>query len=136
MKVALNKTIGNIKAALPIVVGILLLISLLNPLFEKYYAKIFTGNYLLDPFIGAIAGSLSFGVPIASYVTGGELLKGGVSLLAVVAFIFSWTTVGIPMLPLEAVHLGKKFALWRNAINFAGAILVAILTITTLKIIQ
>ncbi|MFA5994362.1 MAG: hypothetical protein WC823_05375 [Parcubacteria group bacterium] len=136
MKTAFKKTMQNIQTALPIVAGILLLLSLVNPLLEKYYTKIFTGSYILDPLIGAVAGSFSFGIPIASYVTSGELLKGGVSFLAVVAFIFSWTTVGVPMLPLEAAHLGKKFAIWRNAINFVGAILIAILTVTTLRIMQ
>lgn len=118
------------------IVGILMLISLLGPLFEKYYPKIFTGNYFIDPLIGAVAGSVSFGIPIASYVAGGELLKGGVGILAVTAFIFSWTTVGIPMLPLESAHLGKKFAIARNSINFISAILIAILTTLTLKLIQ
>jgi hypothetical protein len=136
MKIAFQRTIQTLKTALPMVAGILMLISFLNPIFQKYYPKIFTGNYFIDPLVGAIAGSFSFGIPIASYVTGGELLKEGVSLLAVTAFIFSWTTVGVPMLPLEAAHLGKKFAIVRNSINFFAAILIAILTIATLKAIQ
>jgi len=136
MRIAFKKTLQTIKTSLPIVAGVLMLISLLNPFLEKYYVKIFTGNYFVDPLAGAVAGSVSFGIPIASYVVGGELLKSGVSLLAVTAFVFSWTTVGIPMLPLEAAHLGKKFAIIRNSINFVSAILIAILTIATLKLIQ
>lgn len=116
------------------VIGILMLVNLLNPLFEKYYTKIFTGNYFFDPLIGAIAGSISFGIPIASYVTGGELLKNGVSLLAVAAFILTWSTVGIMFLPLEISNIGKKFAMWRNSLNFVSSIIIAILTILTLKI--
>ncbi|MEI6588007.1 MAG: hypothetical protein WCO05_03605 [Candidatus Moraniibacteriota bacterium] len=135
MKIATQKTFQTVKTSLPIVVGILMLLSYLSPILEKYYSTVFTGNYIIDPLVGALAGSVSFGIPVASYVTGGELLKAGVSLLAVTAFIFSWTTVGIPMLPLEAAHLGKKFAIIRNAINFVAAILIAILTILTLKII-
>lgn len=135
MKIAFQKTLETIKISLPIIIGILMLISILNPLFEKYYPKIFTGNYLLDPLIGAIAGSVSFGIPIASYVTGGELLKEGVSLLAVTAFILAWSTVGIMFMPLEISNLGKKFAIWRNALNFISSIIIAILTIITLKFI-
>jgi hypothetical protein len=134
MKNALKKTFESLKTSLPIVAGVLLLLSLLSPLLEKYYSKIFTGSYFFDPLIGTLSGSVSFGIPVASYVTGGELLQHGVSLLAVTAFIFSWTTVGIPMLPLEASHLGKKFAILRNSLNFFGAILIAILTILTLRI--
>lgn len=130
-----QKTWQTVKISLPIVVGILMLISVLNPLFEKYYLRIFTGNYFIDPLIGAVAGSVSFGIPIASYVTGGELLKEGVSLLAVTAFILAWSTVGIMFMPLEVSNLGKKFAVWRNSLNFISSIIIAILTILTLKVI-
>lgn len=133
MKVAFQKTLQSIKTSVPIIVGILLLVSLLNPLLAKYYAKIFTGNYFIDPLVGAIAGSVSFGIPVASYVTAGELLKEGVSLLAVTAFILAWSTVGLLMLPLEISNLGRRFAIWRNSWNFVSSITIAILTILTLK---
>ncbi|HBO16421.1 MAG TPA: hypothetical protein DD451_00225 [Candidatus Moranbacteria bacterium] len=135
MKKAFQKTLETLKISLPIIIGILMLISIINPLFEKYYPKIFTGNYFIDPLIGAVAGSISFGIPIASYVTGGELLKEGVSLLAVTAFILAWSTVGVMFMPLEISNLGKKFAIWRNSLNFISSIIIAILTIITLKII-
>lgn len=133
MKVALQKTVKNIKTALPIVAGVLMLFSLLNPLLEGFYLKIFTGNYLIDPLIGAVAGSFSFGIPIVSYVTGGELLKSGVSLLAVAAFVLTWATVGIAMLPLEISIFGKKFAFVRNSLNFVSSVAIAILTVLTLN---
>lgn len=84
--------------------------------------------------LGAIAGTVSFGIPIASYVTGGELLKEGVSLIVVTAFIFSWSTVYFIMLPLEIKFLGKRFALLRSSLNFITAIIIAILTVFTLKL--
>jgi hypothetical protein len=135
MKIALQKTLQNIRTAMPIVVGVLLLISILNPLLQKFYPKLFTGNYFIDPLVGAIAGSISFGIPVASYVTGGELLKEGVSLLGVTAFILAWSMVGTMFLPLEIANVGKKFAIWRNSLNFVGSIVIAILTVITLKII-
>ncbi len=135
MGAALKKTFYSLKISLPIITGVLMLISLINPLFKSLYPKIFTGNFFFDPLIGAIAGSISFGIPIISYISGGELLKQGVSLLAVTAFILSWSTVGIAMYPLEAIHLGKKFASLRNALNFITSILIAILTILTLQVL-
>lgn len=57
------------------------------------------------------------------------------SLLAVTAFIMAWTTVGVAMLPLEATFLGKRFAVLRNVINFVFAILIAVLTVATLKVL-
>ncbi len=130
---ALN-TLKTLKMAVPMIVGVLMLISLLNPLFQQFYPKIFTGNFFLDPFLGALAGSVAFGIPITSYIAGGELLKEGVSLLAVTAFILAWTTVGVMMLPVEIKFLGKKFALARNSLNFISSIIIAILTILILRI--
>lgn len=118
------------------VIGVLLLVNLLNPLLNNFYPKVFTNNYFLDPFLGAIGGSISFGIPLTSYVAGGELLSQGVSLLAVTAFLLAWTTVGLAMLPLEIMYLGKKFAIWRNIINFFFSIIIAVLTIITLSVLN
>lgn len=134
IKQAIKKSWQVFKTALPITAGILMIISLLNIFLQDWYAKVFTGNALIDPFIGALAGSISFGIPITSYIVGGELLLQGVSLLAVTAFIMAWATVGITMLPLEATYLGKRFAFVRNGINFVFSIIIAILTIYTLHI--
>jgi hypothetical protein len=134
IKQSIKKTIQVFKTALPIMVGMLLLINLLNVFLKDYYSKVFTGNVLLDPFIGALSGSVSFGVPVTSYIVGGELLLEGVSLLAVTAFIMAWTTVGLAMLPLEASFLGKRFALTRNILNFIFSLIIAVLVIYTLKV--
>ena len=129
------KTINNFKTSIPIIIGVFLLVNLVNSLLKDFYFKVFTGNYFLDPLIGALAGSISFGIPITSYIVGGELLKEGVSLLAVTAFILAWSTVGIAMLPLEASYLGKRFAIYRNIINFFFSVILAVLTITILNFV-
>ncbi|MCK5536927.1 MAG: hypothetical protein KAI79_08875 [Bacteroidales bacterium] len=133
IKKAVKKSLKTLMTSIPIMFGILLLISMINVLSNGTYSNIFTGSKFLDPLIGALAGSLSFGIPITSYVVGGELRTQGVGLLAVTAFILSWTTVGVAMLPLEAKFFGFKFALYRNIINFVFSIIVAILTVTTLN---
>ncbi|MGD9275915.1 MAG: hypothetical protein PVJ67_01965 [Candidatus Pacearchaeota archaeon] len=136
IKESAKKTFRVLKMATPIILGILLLLNILNPLFQKYYPLIFTGNYFLDPLIGALGGSIAFGIPFTAYITGGELLKSGVSLLAVAAFVIAWTTVGIAMLPLEIKFLGKKFAILRNTVNFVLAIIISTLTILTLHLLN
>ena len=133
LKKVAKKSLKTLMTSMPIMFGILLLISMINVLSNGTYSNIFTGSRFLDPFIGTLAGSLSFGIPITSYVIGGELRAQGVGLLAVTAFILSWTTVGIAMLPLEAKFFGFKFALYRNIINFIFSIIVAILTVATLN---
>ena len=127
------KAIQTLKTSLPIMIGVLLLVNLINLFARSYYPKLFTGNFILDPLIGALAGSFSFGIPVTSYIIGGELLKEKISLIAITAFIMTWTTVGIAMLPLEAKFLGKRFALIRNALNFVFAIVISILVILTLN---
>lgn len=131
---AAKKSFKTLFSSMPIMFGILLLISIINVLTNGTYNNIFTGNKVLDPLIGALAGSLSFGIPITSYIVGGELLSQGVSLLAITAFILSWTTVGIAMLPLEAKFFGYRFAVYRNITNFVFAIIIAIFTVFTLNL--
>lgn len=133
MKQAFFKTTQVFKTVVPMLTGVLLLVSLLHQFFKNKYQHWFSGNLILDPLIGAIAGSISFGMPVTSYVAGGELLHAGVSLLAVTAFIMSWTTVGLIMIPLEASALGIRFAIIRNILNFIFALIVAISTVSTLK---
>lgn len=134
IKQTIKKSWQVFKVAIPVTAGILMIINLLNVFLQDWYAKIFTGNALIDPLIGALAGSVSFGIPITSYIVGGELLLQGISLLAIAAFIMAWATVGVAMLPLEAMYLGKRFAFTRNGINFIFSIIIAVLTIYTLNI--
>jgi len=123
----------TMRKALPILFGVLLLVSLISTVAGNYYERLFSGNFYTDPLLGALAGSFSFGIPLTSYLIGGELLKEGVSLVAVTAFIVTWSSVGIVMLPLEGSFLGRRFALWRNMINFIMAIVIAVLTVITIN---
>ncbi|MCK5286037.1 MAG: hypothetical protein KAJ58_02310 [Candidatus Pacebacteria bacterium] len=135
LKKAVFKTIQSFKISLPIIIGVLLLVNLINVHAKDYYMKLFTGNLMWDSLIGTLAGSISLGIPLTSYVIGGELLKEGISLIAITAFILSWTTVGIAMLPLEIKFMGKRFAFVRNSVNFVFAIIISILVILTLSIL-
>jgi uncharacterized membrane protein YraQ (UPF0718 family) len=120
----------------PIILGTILLVSLISALVpQSLYTKIFTENYFLDPFIGSLIGSISAGMPLTGYIFGGELLKQGISLLAVTAFLVAWVTVGVVQLPAEMMILGKKFAVFRNLSAFVLSIIVAIITILIFNII-
>jgi hypothetical protein len=114
----------------------LLLTSLAVTVFpEQISAGLFGGNDALDALIGASVGSVAAGHPLASYLLGGELLKSGVSLVAVTAFIVSWVTVGIVQLPAEVLMLGTRFAIYRNIICFFSAVAIAFLSVYTLRLI-
>ena len=130
------KTLNNFKRFLPILLGMLLLVSLLVKAIPKsFYAIFFSGNILTDPLIGAIVGSVATGIPLTSYILGGELLNQGISLVAITAFIVAWVTVGIVQLPAEIMMLGKKFAISRNIVSFILAIIISFLTVATLKLL-
>jgi hypothetical protein len=128
-----RKTITSFSRMLPIIIGVLLLISLLNAAIPPAtYAGIFTGNVLIDPLLGAAFGSMAAGNPITSYIIGGELIAVRVSLTAVTAFILSWVTVGLISLPAEMEILGRRFAVIRNLVSFVFSIVIALLVDLTL----
>ena len=135
LKEAVSKSLKSFYRTLPILIGVLLLTGLFYSFISKeILLKLFQGNPLIDSFFGAATGSILAGNPITSYILGGELLKQGVSLIAVTAFLVSWVTVGIVQLPAEAMLLGKRFAITRNILSFFFAIIVAIITVTVMSI--
>ena len=118
----------------PVILGTILLVSIANTLIPKsFYTSVFRGN-IFDPLFGSAIGSILIGNPIVSYIIGGELLKKGISLVAVTAFIISWVTVGLVQFPAESSILGKKFAIIRNISAFILAIISAVLTVLILNL--
>jgi len=135
-KEAVIKSGRALLKSVPLIFGTILLVSLIVKLIpQSFYFRIFTKNIFFDSFIGSLVGSVSAGTPITSYILGGELLKGGVELIAVTAFIVAWVTVGVLQLPAESMILGKRFAIIRNLLSFIFAIIVAILTVLILGVI-
>jgi len=132
--VSFYKALKNFGMALPVLLGVILLLGLFKIyITPELISSVFTGGLFRDTVLGSIIGSISAGNPITSYIIGGELLKQGVSLFAVTAFIVAWVTVGVVQLPAEASILGKRFALTRNILSFIFALLVAITSVVTLR---
>jgi len=123
---SVRKTAFGFGTFLPVLVGTVFALGFaLSFLPPESYAKIFPGNPILDPLVGAVVGSVSAGNAMLSFVVGGKLLEAGVSLLAVSAFLATWVTVGFIQLPAESLMLGRRFALVRNGIGFVAALVVA-----------
>lgn len=130
------KTLNGFKKFLPILVGMLLLISLfIEAVPKSFYLNLFSGNSLLDSLIGAMFGGITTGNPITSYIIGGELRSQGISLIPITAFMVTWVTVGTIQLPAEIMMLGKRFAITRYLVSFILALAVAGLTVLTLNIL-
>jgi len=137
IKTAAVKTSNSLKQALPVLLGMILLIGLMTVFIPKnFYNRVFTNNTILDPLIGAVFGSIVAGNPLTSYIIGGELNAQGVGMIAITAFILSWVTVGLIQLPAESLMLGKKFAVTRNIVSFFMAIIISILTVMTLGVLK
>ena len=134
--ISFYKAIKSFGESLPILVGVVLLLGLFKTFISNQsISSIFTGEALQDTVIGSLIGSFLAGNPITSYIIGGELLKEGVSLFAVTAFIVAWVTVGVIQFPAEASILGKRFAITRNVLSFIITIVVSIGTVTILMIL-
>lgn len=134
LKDSFKKTMRTFINVLPIIVGMILMTSLVVTVFpEQISTGLFGNGDVLDTLLGASIGSIAAGHPVASYLLGGELLGGGVGLIAVTALVVTWVTVGIVQLPAEAMMLGARFAVVRNIISFVVAIAIAFLTVYTLR---
>jgi uncharacterized membrane protein YraQ (UPF0718 family) len=126
----LKKAFLSVFSMLPMILAIVLIVGMvLNLLTPKIIMTLFSKNAILDTLIGTIAGAIAVGNALVSYIIGGELLKEGVSIFAVSAFILSWVTLGIVQLPAEMESLGKSFTIKRNILAFISTILIAILTV-------
>jgi len=136
IKESIFKAGKSLWSMFPLILGTILLVSLISVLIPPFfYTRVFVSNYFLDSFIGSLIGSISAGIPVVSYIIGGELLEQGISLLAVTAFMVAWVTVGFVQLPAEIAALGKKFALLRNLTAFVFSIIVAIITVLIFNLI-
>ena len=130
LKIAITKSAKGMLDSLPILVGVVLLIGLASTLIPKsFYNILFSKNVFLDSIIGSGLGSILAGNPVTSYVIGGELLKQGISLVAITSFLVAWVTVGLVQFPAEALLLGRRFAILRNILSFVFSIIVAIITV-------
>jgi uncharacterized membrane protein YraQ (UPF0718 family) len=131
------KSFKSFGASVPVLIGVILLLGLFRVnISPRLISSIFRGDFFGDVLIGSVFGSISAGNPLTSYIIGAELLKEGISLFAVTAFLVAWVTVGIIQLPAEAAILGKQFALKRNLISFVLAIMVSLATVTVLMMIR
>ncbi len=135
-KNAVFKAIKSIWNALPVILGVVLLVSLTKAIVpSKTVAGVLSNSMIIGPLIGGALGSILAGNPVTSYVIGGELIKQGVGLVTVTSFLLAWVTVGIVQLPAESILLGKRFALTRNAVAFLLSIVGALMTFVLVNIL-
>ena len=77
--------------------------------------------------VGAGIGSITLLPGFVAYPICAVLMKEGVSVMVLAAFLTTLMMVGIITLPLESKFFGTKAALLRNILSLIGAIIVALL---------
>lgn len=132
---AVQNAFHQIRNLLPVMVSVVFLVGLFNTFISgEFLTSLFTGSMWWDSFRGAVVGSVFAGNPINSYIIGGQLLKQGVSLVAVTAFLCSWVSVGLLQLPAEIAALGWRFAVVRNISCFGLSIAISLVMMLILKL--
>lgn len=136
VKKSLKKAFISLLKITPMILAVIGLVGLFKAyITPQMLHKLFNGNVVHDVFVGIIAGAVSVGQLFLSYIIEGELLKEGVSLYAVSAFILSFVTLGIVQLPLQIEIFGKKFTLIFNVLSFIFTIIVSVISVWTLKVL-
>jgi len=132
-KQALAGSLKSLYNILPMLFAVIGLVGLFQAaITPQMLHAVFNGGVLHDTLAGTLVGGVSVGQPFFSYIIGGELLKEGISLYAVTAFILAWVTLGIVQLPLEWALFGGRFTIVRNMLSLFFALFIAFATAATL----
>lgn len=106
------------------VVGIIGLLMGLVP--QEFYAAYLGESAGFWGALGAAAvGAFTFIPSLIAFPLAGSVLHEGAAAMTVAAFVTTLTMVGVATFPLEARTLGLRFTLWRNALSFAFALVLA-----------
>ena len=135
-KYPLRTAIKGLIQNIPMLFGVIGLVGIFQTYIKPVdLEKIFSGSLIKDMLVGTFVGAISAGQPIVSYIIGGELLKQGISMFAVAAFIIAWVTLGIIQLPLEVKYLGKTFTFCRNILALIFVFIVSVATVVTMGMV-
>lgn len=111
---------------LPTLLSVIIIIStILYLVSEKVLIEYLGKEAGLGAYLSAaIIGSVSIIPGFIAYPLANILLKTGVGFSVLSVFITTLKMVGVLTIPLEAKYFGLKTAIIRNALSFAGAIIV------------
>jgi len=111
---------------LPTLLSVIIIIStILYLVSEKVLIEYLGKEAGLGAYLSAaIIGSVSIIPGFIAYPLASILLKTGVGFSVLSVFITTLKMVGVLTIPLEAKYFGLKTAIIRNALSFAGAIIV------------
>ncbi len=137
LKKAFKKSLFSFISIFPMIMGVVGLVGLMQIyITPDMISKFFGYGDILDIFAGTFAGAISVGQGMISYVVADGLMEQGVSIYALSAFILSWVTLGFIQIPAEATVFGVRFTIYRNILTLISTILVAYLSVISVKFLS
>ena len=125
-KKAIMVSIKSLGKIAPSILSVILLIGIMFGLFSDKIALFFGQENGLIGFISiALFGSVIHMPSLLAFPLAGSFLKEGASVSSIAAFITTLTMIGVVTLPLEIKTMGKKLTIYRNAISFVIALIIA-----------
>lgn len=136
-KKAIKKALMNFVSMTPMLLGVIGLVGIMQTyITPDLLSSLFGYNLIADIGTGTAMGAISAGNPAVSYIIAEELLKQGITLYAMSAFILAWVTLGIVQLPAEVSIFGLRFTVYKNILTLLSTMFVAYLTVITLEVIS
>jgi uncharacterized membrane protein YraQ (UPF0718 family) len=125
---AMKKSRGMMGNMLGDIIAIIFMIGLIITFIPPQYIQSMLGAARVHTatVAAAVAGSVTLIPAFVAFPLVGSLVDAGASIVPGVAFLTTLTMVGVVTFPLEKKEFGLKFALTRNLLSFAFAVLIAL----------
>ena len=137
MKKAFKKALISFISITPMLIAVMGLVGIMQIYLTPDILSTFFGHgSLVDTLVGTLAGAISMGQGMISYVVAEGLMEEGVSNYALSAFILAWVTLGLVQLPAEASVFGLKFTFNRNVLTLISTIIIAYATVLTVGVLS
>jgi len=117
VKKSLIQTFIGFKVNIPIFLGVLLLIAIV----QQYIPLSFLWKIeqpIVANILANIIWSISAGNPINSYIIATEFWPVAQQWIIIAIFLVARVTVGVVQIPAESYYFGKKYAIVRNILAF------------------
>jgi len=136
-KKALKKAFINFISITPMMLAVIGLVGIMQVYLSPEVLSTFFGyGSIADTLAGTVAGAVSMGQGMISYVVAEGLMEQGVSHYALSAFILAWVTLGVVQLPAEASVFGVRFTFYRNVLTLISTIVIAYVTVLTVGLLS
>lgn len=129
-----RQTLMWFKELIPMLLGILLLISMIKELWLFSYLRSYLDNSFISIVIADIFGSISAWNTINSYIIANSFWDINHNILIITTFLISWITVWFIQIPAEIYFFWKKFTIVRNITSFIFAIIAAYIIYFLMKL--